>query len=76
VDPGGNRAILNMGEGGTWPAKEEGIGTVGIGRRRRLDTFKMLEGSMEGSSAHYKTSLMHRVRIICVMCVFNLSYSR
>jgi hypothetical protein len=74
VDPGGNGDILNMWGGqGTRPAKGGGKWTVGIGQWRRLDAFKMLEGSRDGLVATqnqpYAQSTTYQLCNVCVKSV-------
>jgi hypothetical protein len=71
VDPGENGAILDAGGGG-------GPSPPGGGNNRQLasdsggglDVLKMLEGTGEGS-AQQQATFMHRVCIICALCVIN-----
>jgi hypothetical protein len=57
VDPGGNRAMLNVGEGGgPGPAKRGRKRAVGIGQWRRLDVQDA--GKLKGRARHNtKTAL-------------------
>jgi hypothetical protein len=55
------------GRRGTRPAKRGGKRTVGIRRWRRLDVSRGWKAQGTGS-AQQKTGLMHRVRILCVIC--------
>ncbi len=67
VDPGGNGAILNVGEGGgPDPPREGGNGQLASDSGGGY-TFKMLESLRDGLTQH-EDSLMHRVRIFCVKC--------
>jgi hypothetical protein len=75
VDPGGNGAILNVGEGGgPDPPREEGNGQLASDSGGGY-TFKMLESLRDGLSTTRRQPYAQSTYLMCKMCI-NLPYPR